>query len=523
MEHTTVGDLYDSCATHYGSQVALKFRQRICTYGELGENAYRLANAFRALGLGKGDRVAFLMANCPEYVFTEYALTKLGAVRVPLAVLLGSDHHIYMMNHSRSVALVYHEKLTARVQEMIPHLDTVRHFICVSEDPRTAPTDHLHLQTLLADSPPEPLEVEVEATDLCGLYYTGGTTGRPKGVMLSHRAWVNSVLLEMLSLDLGPRETFAYVTPLTHAAGVLLLPVLLRKGTALILEDFDPETFLETVEREKVTATFCVPTMIYMLLDHSGAERYDTSSLRNIVYGAAPIAPDRLEQAINRFGPIFTQLYGQTEAPMMLSVLPRDEHVVADPERKRWILSSCGRPTVTTRIKLLDSQGKEVAPGEVGEIVVRCINMMDGYFQDPETTAATITDGWLHTGDLAYQDAEGFLYIVDRAKDMVISGGFNIYPREVEDVLFEHEAVKEAAVIGVPHEKWGEAVKAIVVLHEGKTVTEEDLITFVKERKGKLTAPKSVEFWSSIPLTNLGKVDKKKIRESFWHHREGRV
>jgi acyl-CoA synthetase (AMP-forming)/AMP-acid ligase II len=523
MDYTTVGELYDSCVTHYGPHAALKFGERTFTYEKLGENAYRLANAFQALGLRKGDRVAFLMANCPEYVFAEYALTKLGAVRVPLAVLLGSDHHIYMMNHSRTVALVYHEKLTARVQQMLPQLETVKHFICVSEDPGTASADHLSLQALLADSPPEPPDVEVTAQDLCGLYYTGGTTGRPKGVMLSHRAWVNSVLLELLSLGLEQRETFAYMTPLTHAGGVLLLPVLLRKGTGLILEGFDPEDFLGAVEREKVTSTFCVPTMIYILLDYPEVERYDLSSLRNIVYGAAPIAPDRLKQAIDRFGPIFTQLYGQTEAPMMLSCLPRDEHVIADPERQRQVLSSCGQPTVTTRMKLLDPQGHEVARGEVGEIVVRSINMMDGYFKDPETTAETIKAGWLHTGDLARQDEEGFIYIVDRAKDMIISGGFNIYPREVEDVLFEHPAVKEAAVIGVPHEKWGEAAKAVVVLDEGKVATEEELIAFVKERKGKLMAPKSVEFWDSIPLTNLGKVDKKKIREPFWRRRASRV
>jgi acyl-CoA synthetase (AMP-forming)/AMP-acid ligase II len=523
MEHTTVGELYDSCVTHYGPQVALEFRNRTCTYTELGENARRLANGLHALGLGKGDRVAFLMANCPEYVFTEYALAKLGAVRVPLAVLLGPEHHVYMMNHSECVALVYHESLAARVQQMIPQLETVRHFICITEDPGNAPADHVHLQALLADSSPEFPKLDVAARDLCGIYYTGGTTGRPKGVMLSHRAWVNSVLLEMLSLGLGRHETFAYVTPLTHAAGVLLLPVLLRKGTALILDGFNPEIFLEAVERAKVTAAFCVPTMIYMLLDHPEAQGFDTSSLRNIVYGAAPIAPERLKQAIDRYGPIFTQLYGQTEAPMMLSVFPRDEHVIADPERERQVLSSCGRPTVTTQLRLLDSTGDEVAPGEVGEIVVRCINMMDGYLEDPEATAQTIRDGWLHTGDLARQDAEGFLYIVDRAKDMIISGGFNIYPREVEDVLFEHPAVKEAAVIGVPDEKWGEAVKAIVVLHEGKVATEDELIAFVKGRKGKLVVPKSVEVWNSIPLTNLGKVDKKKIREPFWRGRGSRV
>ena len=200
-----------------------------------------------------------------------------------------------------------------------------------------------------------------------------------------------------------------------------------------------------------------------------------------------------------------------------------DEYMIADPIRERQVLSSCGRPTVTTQLRLLDPRGNEVAQGEPGEIVVRCINMMDGYFEDPETTAEIIRDGWLHTGDLARQDAQGFLYIVDRAKDMIISGGFNIYPREVEDALSQHPAVKEAAVIGVPDEKWGEAVKAVVVLHEGKTVTEGELIAFVKARKGKLLAPKSVEFWNSIPVTNLGKVDKKKIREPFWRDRESRI
>jgi acyl-CoA synthetase (AMP-forming)/AMP-acid ligase II len=523
MHQTTVGELYDSCVAYYGSAVALKLGDRSWTYAELGDNASRLATALHGLGLEKGDRVAFLMANCPEYLFAEYALAKLGAVRVPLAVLLGSDHHVYMMNHSESTTLVYHEKLAERVQQMLPELETVRRFICVSEDPSKVPDGHLHLQSLLAEAPPEPPPVEVRSQDLCGLYYTGGTTGLPKGVMLSHRAWVNSVLLEMLELGLARQEVFAYLTPLTHAGGVLLLPVLLRKGTCVIVDGYDPESFLRLTEREGVTASFFVPTMIYMLLDHPDLERYDTSSLRNIIYGAAPIAPERLKQAIDRFGPIFTQLYGQTEAPMMLSVLPREEHVIADPERQRQVLSSCGRPTMTTQVRLLDTDGRQVAPGEVGEIVARCINMMDGYFKRPEITAETVRGHWLHTGDLARQDEAGLLYIVDRAKDMIISGGFNIYPREVEDALFEHPAVREAAVIGVPSERWGEEVKAIVVLQQGQEASAEELIAFVKQRKGRLLAPKSIDFRDSIPLTNLGKVDKKKIRAPFWEGRDSQV
>jgi fatty-acyl-CoA synthase len=523
MDNTTVAELYDACSFYYGPHTAIRFNGRSYTYAEMRENAFRLANAFLDMGLQKGERVAFLMANCPEYIFTEYALAKIGAVRVPLAVALSSDDHIYMMNHSESVALVYHEKLAERVEAMLPQLQTVKHLICVSSDPAKVPSDHYHLQALMEKYPPEPVQTQVSAADLCGIYYTGGTTGRPKGVMLSNRAWVNSVMLEVLELSLGRDEVFAYMTPMTHAGGVLLLPVLLRRGVCLILEAFNPKLFLEQTEREKVTAALFVPTMLYVLLDYPDLNHYDTSSLRNILYGAAPIAPERLKQAINQFGPIFSQFYGQTEAPMILTALPKEEHVIADPEREHQVFSSCGHPTMTTQIKLLDGNGREVPRGEVGEIVALSSFTMDGYYKDPEKTADTIQDGWLHTGDMARQDDQGLLYIVDRAKDMIISGGFNVYPREIEDVLFEHPAVKQVAVIGVPHDKWGEAVKAIVVLHPDQTASEEELIDFVRQRKGGMMAPKSVEFWESIPLTNLGKLDKKKMRAPYWQGRDRQV
>ena len=523
MTQTTVGELYDSCSLNYGRHTAIRYKDTSYTYQQMHQNAYRLANAFLALGHQKGQRVAFLMANCPEYIFTEYALAKIGCVRVPLAVLLNSDDHVYMMNHSEAVTLVYHEKLRERVLAMLPQLETIKNFICVSADPSRVPEGHQHLQTMLASFEPTPSQVQVESNDLCGIYYTGGTTGRPKGVMLSHRAWVNAVMLEMLELGLERDEVFAYVSPLTHAAGVLLLPVLMRRGTCLIMESFAPLPFLEALQKEKVTACMFVPTMIYLLLDTPEWASYDTSSLRTVLYGAAPIAAERLKQAINRYGPIFSQYYGQTESPMILTALPKEEHVIADPQRERQVFASCGRATMTTQIRLLDEEGRDVPTGQVGEIIARSSFMMDGYFKDPEKTAATIQDGWLHTGDMARQDEEGFLYIVDRAKDMVISGGYNIFPREVEDVLFQHPAVRQASVIGVPDEKWGEAVKAIVVLHAGQQVSEDELIQFVKEHKGSLNAPKSVEFWEAIPLTNLGKLDKKKIREPYWRGRDRQI
>jgi acyl-CoA synthetase (AMP-forming)/AMP-acid ligase II len=519
----TIGDYYDRCVDFFGKETALTYKDQSYTYNEMGEKANRIANAFQKMGLKKGDKVAFLMANCPEYVFCEIAVAKTGCIRVPLAVLLSSKDHIYMMNQAECTALVYHESLAQRVKDMIPHLEKVKHFICASEDPSALMEGHLHLQKLIQDHPPEVERVEIDPEDLVGIYYTGGTTGKPKGVMLSHRAWVYTILIEMLDLGFGWNEVFLYPTPLTHAGGCLMLPVLLRKGRCVIIDHFDPTLLLETIQKEKVTMTFLVPTMIYVLLDYPDLKKYDTSSLRNVIYGASAIAPDRLKQALNTFGPIFTQLFGQTEAPMMFSALAREEHVVEDPEREREVLSSAGHPTFHAEIKLLDDDGSEVKRGESGEVVVRCANIMTGYFKNPEATAETIKDGWLHTGDIAKQDEEGFLYIVDRKKDMIVSGGFNIFPREIEDVLFEHPSVKGAAVIGIPHEKWGEEVKAVVVLHEGKSVEEGELIKFVKERKGSLMAPKTVEFWDGIPLTNLGKVDKKAMRAKFWEGKDRMV
>jgi fatty-acyl-CoA synthase len=298
--------------------------------------------------------------------------------------------------------------MVSRVVEMIPQLKTVRHFICISEDSSRIPNGHLDLQLLIANHTSEVSPIILDPEDLCGVYYTGGTTGRPKGVMLSHRVWINTVLTEMLELGLGYNEVFAYQTPLTHASGCLILPILLRNGTCLILDHFEPELFLKTVEKEQVTATLLVPTMIYVLLDYLDLKKYSLKSLRNVAYGAAAIAPERLKQAINTFGPIFTQFYGQTEAPMMFSVLTKEDHIISDSEREKRIFSSCGRPTFPAQLRIIDDQGRNVKQGEVGEIIVRHINMMSGYLKNPEATATTIKDGWLYTGDLARQDQEGY-------------------------------------------------------------------------------------------------------------------
>lgn len=511
----TLAELYDRAVLHGGDRIALSDASTSLSYAQLGELSHRLAANLSRLGLVQGDCVAFLMSNCVEYVVCESAVARLGVTRVPLAVLLAGEDHAYMLNVSRCRVLFYHVSLLDRVVAMSGQLDCVERFICVG-DASALPAGHLRLVELFAEPVTRREAARVDGEDIASIYFTGGTTGRPKGVMLSHRSWFHTYCMEMLEFGLGWRETFLFATPMTHAGGCLILPVLLRQGRCVVLDRFEPARFTATATREQATASLLVPTMIYQLLDHAERAGVCATSLQNVLYGAAPIAPERLKRAIELFGPVFTQFFGQTEAPMALTSLPRADHVVADPEREIAVLSSAGRPTYPTDIRLLNDEGGEVKPGEAGEIVVRAPNIMSGYLGDPESSAAAVRNGWLHTGDIARSDGEGLITIVDRKKDMIISGGFNIYPREVEDVLFEHPGVHQAAVIGAPDGKWGEHVKAVVVLRAGATASAEELTDFVRRRKGSLMAPKSIDFVDAIPLTNLGKIDKKSIRARYW-------
>ena len=304
-----------------------------------------------------------------------------------------------------------------------------KHVVCLSADASSVPEDERFLPELIRQGSPQTVASEVCEDDLYFILFTGGTTGVPKGVVHNHRTMVNSLAMELLDFGIGRNEVFLAATPLTHGAGALVPPVMLRGGSVVILTGFDPTQFLQTIQEERVTTAMVVPTMIYALLDHPDREKYDTSSLRNLLYGAAPIAPERLREAVQAFGPVFTQIYGQTEAPMALAVLSREEHILEGEDHLVARLASCGRPTLATRIKLIDGDGREVPPGEPGEIVALAPNIMVEYLNRPDLTAETVKDGWLHTGDVARQDEYGYLYIVDRAKDMIVSGGFNVFPK----------------------------------------------------------------------------------------------
>jgi fatty-acyl-CoA synthase len=364
---------------------------------------------------------------------------------------------------------------------------------------------------------PRALQPQARPEDVCNVYFTGGTTGRPKGAAHRHLALTSATVQSLAVWDWPEEVRFLIATPISHAAGAMLTPTLIRGGVFFALPAFDVRTFLETIERERITATFMVPSMIYDLLDKAPLADYDLSSLQMIIYGAAPISPVRLREAIERIGPKFCQLYGQTEAPNLITYLSRADHDLTRPH----LLESCGRPVPPNQVKLIKEDGSEAAVGEPGEICLRGPLVMAGYWGDPEETAKAFKDGWLHTGDVARCDENGYLYVVDRLKDMVISGGFNIFTREVEDCLAQHPAVATAAVIGVPHARWGEAVTAFVVLRPGASVDAEELIALVRDRKGAVQAPKTLEFVSALPLTAVGKVDKKALREPYWGQGRG--
>jgi acyl-CoA synthetase (AMP-forming)/AMP-acid ligase II len=352
--------------------------------------------------------------------------------------------------------------------------------------------------------------------------YTGGTTGRAKGVMHTHKSVLAIAMSEIVEMDMGRGEVLLQVAPLPHATQFMLLPGLVRGGTHVLMKKFDPEAVLRTVARERVSWTFMVPTMIYVLLDDPALARYDPSSLRTIVYGAAPMSPDKLERAMERLGPVFLQVYSQMEVANQTTALSKEDHVEAL-ARARGRLASCGRPIAMAQVRIAGTDDRDVPAGEPGEILTRGPHVMRGYWRREEETAKTMRGGFIHTGDVARADEDGYIYIVDRAKDMIISGGMNVYSVEVENVLMEHPAVREACVIGVPDERWGEAVTAFVVRREDASLDARALIAFAGTRLAAYSRPKRVEFVAEIPKTPYGKMDKKAIRAAFWEGQDRQV
>jgi fatty-acyl-CoA synthase len=498
----TVSEVQLRTLRRYPDRIALVSEGRSYSYREVSDRISQVMQMFQAQGLERGHGFAVLSANRAAVIFAIWAAQALGLRYTPLHPKGSEDDHAWCLEKAGIRALLVDGHVfSGRGKALAARLDLSHLFVIdgdfgidlMGEAERFAP------QIPVSTAEPE---------DYCNLYFTGGTTGRPKGAVHRHQQVNTSFMMSMAYWDWPAEVRFLITTPISHAAGGMLTPTLAHGGTFHLLPSFSVESFLETVQRERITATFMVPTMIYDLLDKVRIEDFDLSSLEMIVYGGAPISPTRLKEAIERIGPKFCQIYGQTEVPNLISYLSRSDHDLSRPH----LLESCGQPLAPNRMALLGPDGRPVGAGEAGEICIRGPLVMDSYWEAPEETAEAFRDGWLHTGDIARQDAEGYLYIVDRAKDMVISGGFNVFTREVEDCIAQHPAVANVAVFGVPHPRWGETVVAYVVTREGHSVSGNDLVELVKKGKGAVQAPKVVEFVDGLPLTAIGKVDKKALR-----------
>lgn len=509
--------LINTAVREYPDNLAFIDHNQRLTFKQLDDRANRLANALGDLDIKKGDRAGILLRNCAAYFETELALSKTGIVRVALNYRLGVQDHEYVLNDSGSKVLIFGEDFAADIEALKGRLNSVEKFICVSQkSPQPHAADTFDYEQIVAASSSDDPPIEIADDDLHALVYTSGTTGNPKGVMISEKAWVSATI--NIVLNYGPitqKDIILNLQQLSHGAGYFVLPFFIKGATNAIVE-FEPIRVFKTIEQKRVTVLKLVPVMLYKLLDAPDKHKYDLSSLNHIIYGGSPISRQRLVEALRFFGQKLSQLYGQAEIPMCISTLSREDHLLqgSDEELKR--LESAGKPCINVELKVIDESGHEAKPGQLGEVIARGGHVMKGYWKLPEATAQTLKDGWIYTGDIGYRDSKGFLFLVDRKKDMIISGAFNIYPAEIEKILARHPAVQEVAVIGVPDEKWGEAVKAVVVLQPGAKATQKDLLDYCKQSGAGFRTPKTIDFINEIPRNPYGKVDKKSLRQPYW-------
>ncbi|WP_018634378.1 AMP-binding protein [Neomegalonema perideroedes] len=502
-------DYLDKGASLGAQAPCLTMDERSLAYAEVQGISWRVARSLDASGIAPGEKVAILSGNDPIAFSCVFGISRSGAVWCPVNPRNEASENRFILDAFDCAALIFHSDFQKMVEVLRPSLPKLRLLVCLDRDLDFAPS----LESWLAEAPASPFE-RAPPDDLAMIPGTGGTTGKPKGVMLSGRNLEAMTAITLMSYPFEDRPVYLALAPLTHAAGVLCFPILCLGGRIVIMHHADMGEFLRLIEVHRVSHVFLPPTVIYMLLDHPGLDSADLSSLRCFWYGAAPISPSRLAEALRRIGPM-AQLFGQTEAPMMISTMAPKDHYNPDGSVNPARLASAGRPSPLVRLAIVDPEGNMLPQGERGEIVVRGSLVMEGYYKDPVATADSAVNGWRRTGDVGYLDAENFLYIVDRAKDMIITGGFNVYSVEVENALQAYEAIQDCAVVGLPDEKWGERVVAVVQPRPGREIDPEALKAFVKGRVGGVKTPKQIEVWTDLPRSRVGKVLKAEIKAAL--------
>jgi fatty-acyl-CoA synthase len=504
FEARTIGDLIIGAVTAYGDRVAMEDANAKYTYRQLGERIAQALSALRATGLRSGDVVAQLSGNAVD-MYAVMAAAYVGGMRsLTLHTMGGLEDHTWILRDAGARLLIVDAKHVERGCEL--QRSVAVPVLCHEQGASLASFWDAGDKTARL---PERSEGGWE--DIVRIAYTGGTTGRPKGVLLSNRALVTNTRLASEAIDWPQEVRFLCPAPISHGAGSLIAPALIKGGTVLLEGGFSTARFAKLVSERRANVTWLVPTMIQKLLDDEAVADADLSSLETLVYSGSAMPVARIEQALARFGPVLVQCYGQTEAPNTVLTLNKQAHLQGGAER----LSSAGRPFPGVEVAILDDEGREVPVRAPGEICVRGPLLMSGYLHQPEATASAMSNGWLRTGDIGFRDEDDFVTIVDRKKDMVISGGFNVYPREVEEILVRHPDVAAAAVFGVPDEVWGETVRALVVPRAGRSLDPVALMAMVRSAKGAVHVPKSVDIAAALPLTPLGKPDKKRMQADF--------
>ncbi|MGO9147318.1 MAG: class I adenylate-forming enzyme family protein [Desulfomonilia bacterium] len=513
-----LGDIPRAAAIHYPDRIAVVFEGQRWTYREFNARINRVANALAALGCKKGQRLTVMADNCSKYLEAYFAAAKLGMSVTPLNTRLGDDEIVFIINDSEATRLIVGDGYEEKVRNFKPQLENITSWISFDK-PVDGFLDYDALLAGVMDDEPDRDLYDVQEDDLAILMYTGGTTGLPKGVMLSHRNVMLSGTMAALSMNLNRDDATCYVLPIFHISWWPILAIMNVCGKVCINRKPNLDTIFQLIQDEKCTHMNLVPTIYGWMADYPNIEKYNLSSLRILSYAGSPFPTEVLVRCIKKFGNIFGQGYGSTEtAGAPVTMLSWEDHHLQGPKTK--YLTSAGKAAPCSRVKIVDENDNAVPTGEIGEICVRGKHVMLGYWKNPKLTAEVLRGGWLHMGDMGYMDENGYIFMTDRKADMIISGGENVYPKEVEDVIYTHPAVRECSVVSSPSEGWGEIVRAVVVLKLGAEATEQDIIDHCKKTLAGYKCPKAVSFWDDLPKSIIGKILKKEIKQKFWEGKD---